>query len=159
MKQREVIEFLREDHRVLWNVVGELKESQIEGEAVLGEWNVRDIIVHVTAWHWEIIAAVERLLEDNPPWVFVDGEDEFNRRKIEDKRKVPIERIMVEWHDAYYALIRRIEDLSDEEWAHSLHGKWENGSPISVQSLFEYRYRGKGHEGGHALQIKEHFSV
>jgi hypothetical protein len=159
MKQREVIEFLREDHKILWDVVGSLTEAQIEGEAVLGEWNVRDIVAHVTAWHWKLIEAAERLLKNKEPWVFADGEDEFNREKVEARRGVPIERIMVEWHDSYYALIRRIESLSEEEWSHSLADTWEDGSPISVQSLFGYRYRGEGHEGGHALQIKEYFSI
>ncbi|MFX1367991.1 MAG: DinB family protein [Promethearchaeota archaeon] len=159
MRKNEVIEFLRGDHRKLWGIVENLPKSQIEGEAVQGEWNVRDIIAHVTAWHWELIRAVDRLLKNEQPWNFDNGEEEFNRRTIAEKKLAKTDRIMVEWHDAFYALIRRIEDLTDSEWNHALESKWEDGSPISVQSLFDYRYKGEGHEGGHALQIREHYGL
>jgi len=59
--------------------------------------------------------------------------------------------------DSFDELIRKIESLSSNDWEYQTAFKWGGKMPVSVSSLFDYRYKGEGHEGGHAKQIKEYF--
>lgn len=52
--------------------------------------------------------------------------------------------------------------LSVEEWnfqsnfywgSKTIHGKY----PVTIKSLFDYKYKDESHEGGHAKQIGEYF--
>ena len=43
------------------------------------------------------------------------------------------------------------------KWEYQTAFKWGDKIPVSVNSLFEYTYKGEGHEGGHAKQIEEYF--
>lgn len=54
---------------------------------------------------------------------------------------------------------RAVLDAIDEtEWEYQLPHAWSDGTTVSVASLLDYEYEGANHEGGHAKQMKEHFS-
>jgi hypothetical protein len=56
MDQEEIIQFFRDDHQKLKDVISKLTESQINTDKVQVSWTVRDILAHISAWNWEIIS-------------------------------------------------------------------------------------------------------
>ncbi len=160
--REEVLQFFKDDHGKLVKVIDQLDEDQMVNHAVLGEWDVKDIIAHISAWNWEIVKAVDVVLANGRPWyvgVPPGGgqEAEFNRKEVKRRKSWSLRQVFKEWQDAYDALIKRIECLSDSDWHHQSDITWSDGSMVSIPSLFDYRYRSEGHEGGHARQIKAHF--
>ena len=65
---------------------------------------------------------------------------------------------MAEWQKSFDKLIERIEKLSGSEWEHHADFVWKDTTIlVSIESLLDYRYKGEGHEGGHAMQIETYF--
>ena len=71
----------------------------------------------------------------------------------------PLERILSEWRESFNVLISKVKGFTDEEWTFELDEEWPEGGRISLSSVFNYRYHGEGHEGGHAKVIREHFGI
>lgn len=162
LDREEVLQFFKEDHGKLVKVITQLDEDQMVSHAVLGEWDVKDIITHISAWNCKIVKAVDVVLANGKPWYVGvplgrGQEVEFNRREVKRRRAWSLRQVVEEWQDAHDALIKRIECLSDSNWLHQSDITWADGTKVSIPSLFSYRYRGEGHEGGHARQIKAHF--
>jgi hypothetical protein len=154
-----VIKFLKEDHAKLVETVDKLEKKQMTKKIVIAAWTAKDIIAHISAWNWEIIRQVNDLLINKKPWYVDMNEANFNKREVQKRKTWSLDKIMEEWNESFRALIEKIEGFSDIEWAFQADFCWPDGSPVSIQSLFDYRYKGEGHEGGHAKQIKECFGL
>ena len=154
-----VIRFLKDDHQKLVDAVTQLKERQMVDTAVIDNWVVKDIIAHISAWNWEIAKAIDLVLTGNTPWYVYQTETEFNKREIEARRSWSVQQVLEELYKSFAAFIKRIETLSDVEWKQRTDAAWRDGSPVTVSSLFVYRYLGEGHEGGHAKQIRSAFRI
>lgn len=158
----EIIHFLRENHNTLEEVIRQLNKEQLTKFIIIGNWSTKDIIAHISAWNMEITKSINQILRNVKPW-YVDEEDlterEFNKREILKRKEWSIDDVLEEWRQSFESLITRINSLSEQEWLVQTNLLWEEGYPITLPSLFDYRYQGAGHEGGHALQIKNYFNL
>lgn len=153
----EVIRGLKKEHEEMREALKGLLNDELTKAPIFEDsaWTIKDILAHVSAWHWQLVEDVNLILNNKKPWyVGEEGvEDEFNKREVERRKDWPIERVSQEWEDSLVAVIQRIEPLTNEEWTRKTSHTWEDGTPLTVHSLFEYDYECANHEGGHAKQI------
>lgn len=128
-------------------------------DRVLGNWSVKDVIGHISAWNWEIMKSIDEVLMKKAPWYLTKGETEFNMIEVAKRQDWSLREVLEDWEKSFDSLIRRIEEISSIEWNIDTELFWAEGSPVTIESLFRYRYRGEGHEGGHALQIREYYGL
>lgn len=157
MTKQETIEFLKNDQQKLKEVVDSLSPRQVTEVPVVEKWTVKDILAHISAWHWEWVKDIDGILANRIPWYDGVDEAEFNQKEIEKRASWSLDRILKEWEDSFAAVIGRMEELSPEEWNHKTGLSWLSGTPLMMPSLFDYEYEGAGHEGGHAKQIRKVF--
>jgi hypothetical protein len=159
LNQGAILRFFREDHRKLKQTIAKLTESQMINDTVMGDWCVKDILAHISAWNWEIAKSIDDVLKKKAPWYLSKGETAFNVAEVEKRRKWSLVEVLEEWEKSFDALTHRIEDITADEWNIDTELTWTDGSAMTIESLFGYRYRGEGHEGGHALQIKDYYNL
>jgi hypothetical protein len=158
----DVIHFLRADHDKLEEVIIRLSEEQMTNFIIIGNWSTKDIIAHISAWILEITKSIDQILMNVEPWYANEKdltEREFNKREILKRKSWSIDEVLEEWRMSFESQINRIESLTNKEWVIQTDLTWRGGSPITLSSLFGYRYKGAGHEGGHAIQIKKYFNL
>jgi len=153
------LRFFREDHRKLKQTLAKLTESQIVNEIIMGDWSVKDVIAHISAWNLEITRSIDEVLQRKAPWYLNKGETAFNIAEVEKRRDWSLQEVLDEWESSFDSLTHRIEEITAEEWNIDTGLSWADGSAVTMASLFGYRYRGEGHEGGHALQIREYYNL
>ena len=159
MDQEETLQFFKNDHQKLVNVLSTLNESQMRTDRVQGDWTVKDIIAHISAWNWELIKQTELVLSGKKPWYTDMTEEEFNIRAVGMREAWSLEKVLSEWRESFEALISRLKQLSHDEWTFELDDEWPEGGKITVASIFGYRYHEEGHEGGHAKVIRKYFGI
>lgn len=161
MEKMKRLEWLKAEHEALRAAVQALDEDQMLHEVVADGWTTCDILVHCAIWNLGELAELEHILNNAATWhMLLTSEyiDEFNQVELEKRRGKSVEAVLAEWGESFDALSARIEALTDAEWQHqSGDACWDDGRPMTVFSLFEYEYKGRGHEGGHAEDINEHF--
>jgi hypothetical protein len=70
----------------------------------LGTWSVREILIHVSGWHREVISALGRLAAGQPAYpdgVSYDDFDAWNARFVEAKAGAPLPEVMAELEAAH----------------------------------------------------------
>ena len=158
MSKEETIEFLKQDHAKLELVLEALTDEMMISHRITGTWRIKDILAHISAWNKKLTEAVDDVLKNQKPWFMEQfSEEEFNKIQVVKRKSMSLKEIIDEWHQSFTDMIKKIEGLSDNEWEHETQFKYREGSAVTVESLFGYRYRGHGHEGGHAEQIEEYF--
>ncbi|MFX1513548.1 MAG: DinB family protein [Promethearchaeota archaeon] len=159
MDKSQVLQFFKIDHQKLVDVLARLTSDQMVDSSILSTWTVKDIIAHISAWNWEVIKQVKEVLSDKKPWYADMTMEEFNEKEVKKRQNWPLKRILNEWKDSHDELIKCIENLTNSEWEYQSNHSWPEGERITVKSLFGYRYKGEGHEGGHAIQIIAYFNL
>ncbi|MHA2230238.1 MAG: DinB family protein [Candidatus Thorarchaeota archaeon] len=159
MNLEKTIQFFVDDHQKLENILSKLNDKQLNNEKIQGNWTVKDIIAHISAWNWELITQTDLVLSGRKPWYSDTTEAEFNRKAVRQRKSWSLEKTLSEWRESFESLISRIKKLSIEEWTFGLDDEWPEGGKITVASIFGYRYYEEGHEGGHAKVIQKHFNI
>lgn len=157
--RQKTIEQFKKEHTELKKLVSSLPEEKVLEQKTSGKWSIKDVIAHLAAWNWEITDEVDRVLKDQATWPkrYEDkiGEDEFNKKAVENRKNKSWKEILKEWDGSFWAQIKRMEQISEDKWKHQAGSQtWNDGTPVTVYSLFAYEYEGEGHEGGHAKQIR-----
>jgi hypothetical protein len=112
----------------------------------LGSWGVREILVHTSAWHREMIPALQRLGRGEPAYpsgVSYDDADAWSARFVEAARGMKLADIVAELDASHGAFLGAARTLADEHFA--------PGAP--AREIFDGT--APGHYREHAAQIQD----
>ena len=131
---------------------GELRES-INGpdeahmsRVWLGTWGAREIVIHASGWHRELIPAFGRIANGQTPFpegVAYDDYDAWNARFVEAKRHAKLTDILTELDASHRDFMAAAAALSEENFA----------AGSTARELFEGA--GAPHYREHAAQIRQ----
>ena len=168
IKKSKIIRQLEKDHQYLRKIINKLTEEQITEVKIIDNWTLKDIIAHLSAWAWETIDEIDRVIKDKASWQKKyetnSQEDKFNRVAVEKRKSYAMDRILREWEESYQIIKNKVASLTDKEWLHqSINHYWTFGrlakTPVTVFSLFDYEYEEKSLEASHTVQIKKLFNI
>ncbi len=87
---------------------------------LIGQWNLRDIVGHVTSWEAEVVQAFRDLREGRRPAILDIQEarvDDWNREAAARKRDLPFFTALDELNATRQLLLGLLESVSDDELA------------------------------------------
>lgn len=131
---------------------GELREAIIgldDGEASrvwLGTWGVREILIHISGWHREMIPALGRTGRGEAPYpegVSYDDADAWNARFVDARKSAKLADVLADLEASHRHFITAAAAVPDEHFI--------AGAP--ARSLFEGA--GAEHYREHAAQIRQ----
>ena len=97
--------------------VGGLDDRRLS-EVWLGTWSAREILVHISGWHREMVPALERVARGDapfPPGVSYDDYDAWNARFVEAKAGVPVADVLAELDASHRGFMTAASRLSDDQ--------------------------------------------
>lgn len=159
---RDVLSTKEELIAVLWRMRADLERlaaeagpSRIETPGVAGEWSLKDVIAHLTAWRWWSVARMEGCVlneEPTPPWSddldesTEENVDRINQQFYEAARTAPASEVL---RDSRLTL-DRLEDavmaLSDDELFDPKRYSWLEGYPASAVVMGSVGHLFEDHE-------------
>jgi len=89
-------------------------------ETWLGAWGAREILVHISGWHREMIPALERIGRGQAPYadgVSYDDFDAWNARFVEARHGVKVADIRAELAASHRDFVAAAAALADEHLA------------------------------------------
>lgn len=115
VSKREFLERVRGSRAELNEAVSGLTEDQITHDIVAGEWTVKDVLAHLAAWQIEALRCIERAGqgEDIGPLI-AESVDEWNHRRVEERRRLPLVDVMQEFNEAHDQLLAALEQWPDD---------------------------------------------
>jgi hypothetical protein len=110
----------------------------------LGTWGVREILIHISGWHREMIPALERLARDETPYPAgqYDDFDAWNARFVDRKAGVKVADVVAELDASHRAFVAAAAAVPESSL----------GPGSGARDTFEGA--GAGHYREHAAQIR-----
>ena len=143
--KQELLSEAEAAYRELRGAVDSVPDARMT-ETWLGSWGAREILVHISGWHREMIPAFQRIARGQPPFpdgVSYDDFDAWNARFVEAKRGVKVADVRAELIASHQDFLAAAATLADEHLA-------PGGA---VHDLFTGT--GPAHYREHAGQIRE----
>jgi Protein of unknown function (DUF1706) len=111
----------------------------------LGVWGVREILIHISGWHREMIPALARIARDEAPYPAgtYDDFDAWNARFVERKAGVKPADVLTELEASHRAFVAAARGVPEPQFASG------GAARESVEGA------GAGHYREHAAQIRE----
>jgi hypothetical protein len=91
-------------------------DDEAMGRVWLGHWGVREILIHISGWHREMVPALRRIAQGETPYPprSYDDFDAWNARFVEQKRGVKAADVLTELeasHRQFVAAAAAVPDL------------------------------------------------
>jgi hypothetical protein len=153
MTKSEILTALNEGRERFLEAIEDLTPDQMKETGVVGEWSVKDILVHLTRWEAELVKLLWQASQGQKPTsahFSSSSVDDLNARWYQESRSRPLERILEDFHGVRAQTVRRVEDFSDEDLTDPKRYLWLNDAPLwewIAGDSFE-------HEAEHGAQIR-----
>lgn len=130
MSKQDFLARVRAGRADLNQAISGLTEEQLTHEIVTGEWTVKDMLAHLAAWQGEARRAAERLAGGEAhPYLVEEDIDEWNARRVAERRRLPLVDVMQEFNDAHDALLASLERCPEDGGAAGPDW-WEPTGPL-----------------------------
>lgn len=143
--KRALLHEADETYAELRQVIAGIEEGEMR-RPWLGTWGVREILIHISGWHREMIPALVRIGRGEPAYpdgISYDDVDAWNARFVERKHGVKDADVLAELEASHRDFVTAAAALADEYI----------GPGASARSVFEGN--GAHHYREHAAQIAE----
>lgn len=145
MNKAELLEAIRREHERLAGLVKVMGEGELAAAGVVGDWSVKDILAHITAWDnlmrgWleaARIGAQPKMPSEGYTWADMD---KLNQSIYEQHKDEPLEKVLADFRASYETMLREIEGFSDEQLTDAQHYAWMNGKPLIEVVAAEYKH-------------------
>jgi hypothetical protein len=119
------------------------------------DWTIREVLVHLAGWDRAIAGSADDVAAQRPPRLLEMHLEDVNVDVVDSHRGSPLELARRELAEAHQSLLDRLAAYSSEQWWATVPGSaWPDGSPMTLASVFAYRYHGLTHYGGHAEELE-----
>ena len=87
-------------------------------QAWLGSWGVREILIHISGWHEEMIPALVRIARGEPPYPAgtYDDFDNWNARFVDARRGAKLSEIVARVATSHRDFVRAAGAVPDERF-------------------------------------------
>ena len=120
MTKARLLEQMRQGRADLEALVDGIGETQMEQPAVPGDWSVKDVLAHVSAWERHLLGWLEAEAKGEKPDLPVppateEAIDQFNAQTYATHRDQPPAAVRAEFRASFQALLAKAEALSEAE--------------------------------------------
>ncbi len=117
MNQRELLAVLEDGWRQLDAAVAGLDEAAMAEPGVVGDWSVKDVLGHVTAWELVALRHIEAWRAgDSLDFQQGTSVDAYNAAEVARRRQMFLSEVRGEMAETRARLRAAIESLADDEW-------------------------------------------
>ena len=151
MKRDELLEALSTARARLDAALEGLTADELAQPGVLGQWSIKDVLAHITAWDVDLLTNVGKVKRGQKPgrvvWdnASIQAQNEAWHTEFQAR---PLERVLADYEGVHQQLLKRVQGLGDAEL--EAPAAWLDGQPL-------YKYFVDNvvtHEDEHAAELE-----
>jgi uncharacterized damage-inducible protein DinB len=143
MRRAELLAELDSENERWERLLAEVGDDRMDEPGVAGEWSIKDIVAHITAWRRRTVGRFEAVAEGRPepapPWpANLKEDDEINAWFHERDRGQSVREVLSESRRVVQQLRAAIAKLPEEAPDDPARFPWMGDVPLSGAALFSH---------------------
>ncbi len=153
MTKDELVDKIETEWNNLQAALDGLTEEQMHQPGVVGEWSVKDILAHITAWQTRLITTLFKAEKGFTPETTETGPtvDQLNEQLYREMKDRAFDQVWDDLDSSYYQLLIRLEGWKEKDLFDPRKFQWMKGQPFADYIAGD-SYE---HYAEHAAQIRE----
>lgn len=154
MDHEQLFEELDATRERLLVAIDELSDEALLQPNVVGEWSVRDLLVHLTLWEAELVTGLMRFKQGKCPEQLLNAladRESFNASRHQENLGRDLDIIFKDLQGVRYQLEQWLEEFSERDLNNPQRYKWLDGQPL-WQLIAETSF---AHEAAHLEAIEQ----
>lgn len=136
MNKAELLNDIRHEYARVTGLVGQLGEDELTAPGVVGDWSVKDILAHLTAWNRLLPGWLEAARIGATPIIPSEGYswrdlDKLNEAIYKANKDKDWNKVLADFRDSYARVQQEVEALSDDELTDATRFKWMHDMPLT----------------------------
>jgi hypothetical protein len=141
MRRADLLAELNSENEAWEALLAQIGKERLEEPGVAGEWSVKDVVAHLTAWRRRTVGRLEAVAngrpEPTPPWpADLHEDDEINAWFHARDRGKSLSEVLDQSRGVYQQLVSAIEKLPDDALDDPARLPWMQGAPLTGATLF-----------------------
>jgi hypothetical protein len=152
MTKDELIQKIESEWNSLQSSLDGLTEEQMHQPGVVGEWTIKDILAHITAWQTRLITTLFKAEKGFTPDTTEGGKtvDQINEKFYRELKDRPFDQVWDDLDSSYHQVLSRLEVWKEKDLFDPNRFKWMKGEPFAAYIAGD-SYE---HYAEHAAQIR-----
>lgn len=150
MDRQQLLQRLDKGWRALKESYAGLSEAQLTEPGVMGEWSVRDNLVHITTWEEEALKHLPHIAQGGRPprySALYGGIDAFNAQMMARRRDLALGAVLRQLDETHNRLVAYLQSVPDDLFAaetrfrRRLRLDTYSHYPLHTQAIWAWRSR------------------
>lgn len=138
MTRDELLTALKNARAEMENALAGLTEAQMTEPGVVGEWTVKDLLAHLTAWEVEVVTTMGHLQRGQRIKAVAWTDEDVQRLNTQwhiDYKDRPLERVLADYRAVRPQTLRQVERLTEADLREPR--PWLNGDTLEKMIAIE----------------------
>jgi len=155
MSKADFLDRLAADRSDTLSTLQGISSARMTAPRMIGDWSVKDVLGHISAWEREAVVAIAQILAgERPDLMDISDFDAFNAEKVAVRRDWPLDDVLGELNESRRELWQAIEGLSEAQFEEATAFPALQGH--SVRQLLDWGHDRQHHPELEAWRLAEH---
>jgi len=134
MDKASILDELRSKYAALAGILAPLDEAQMTTSGVIGDWSIKDILAHMSAWQQRLLAWLYAARHNEEPTISgpdsVEEMDRLNEQFYKENRSRPLADVLGDFRSSYLQIVEAVQALPEEDLIDPHRFAWSNGDSL-----------------------------
>jgi hypothetical protein len=134
MDKAKILDEMRTKYAALEGILAPLEETQMTKEGVNGDWSIKDVLAHITAWHLRLLDRLHAATWNEEPTltgVVTDEEvDRLNEQFYKENKSRPLNDVLKDFRTTYLQIADVVQAMNEEDLIGPQRFAWMKGNPL-----------------------------
>src|SRR6266487_483762 len=134
MDKAKILDEMRTKYAALEDILAPLEEPQMTKEGVNGDWSIKDVLAHITAWHLRLLDRMYAATRNEEPTlsgVVTDEEvNRLNEQFYKENKSRPLNDVLIDFRTTYPQIVDVVQAMNEEDLIGPHRFAWMRGNPL-----------------------------
>ncbi len=134
MDKAKLLDEMRTKYAALEDILAPLDETQMTTEGVNGDWSIKDVLAHITAWQHRLLDRLHAATRNEEPTlsgVVTDEEvDRLNEQFYKENKSRPLDDVLTDFRTTYLQIVDVVQVMNEEDLTDPHRFSWMKGNPL-----------------------------
>ena|SRR5438132_11480382 len=134
MDKTRILDEMRTKYAALEEILTPLDETLMTTVGVNGDWSIKDVLAHITAWHYRLLAWLRAASRNEDPTISgpdsAEEMDRLNEQFYKENKSRPLDDVLADFHTTYLQIVDVVQMLDNEDLIDADRFAWTKGNPL-----------------------------
>ncbi len=129
-----ILDQMHTQYAMLEKILTPLDAAQMTTAGVNGDWSIKDVLAHMTAWHHRLLNILHAARRNEEPTISGPASDEevdrLNEQFYQEQKFRPLDEVLNDFRTFYPQIVEAVQAMNEEDLLDPLRFAWMGGVPL-----------------------------